>query len=156
MRTVLAALVLAGLVATPAFSQFLSPTQDRDRPGFRPAPNSDEAFIRVPLPRARPKMFAAIPLPRPAPAGATSAAILVAPDPTLMAPEPAPVAPKKASAKATSGGPNILPPLPAEPVTASPKSGDVFMPIPLVPTSSSRSESPAPTTDEERLSVPAK
>src|ERR1700736_1530844 len=94
MRTVFAALVLTGLVATPAFSQFLSPTQDRDRPGFRPAPNSDEAFIRVPLPRARPKMFAAIPLPRPAPA-----------DPAPVAPESAFVAPEEASTKAADGGP---------------------------------------------------
>ena len=149
MRKVFAALVLAGLLATPAFSQFLSPTRDRNRPESRPAISSeqpDETLIRVPLPRARPKMFAAIPSPRPPPA-----------DPAPVAPESAFVAPEEASTKAADGGPNIVPSSPAEPVTvASPKTGDVFMPIPLLPMSSPRSESAGQTTDEVRSTVPAK
>src|ERR1700736_200016 len=99
MRTVFAAFVLAGLAATSAFSQSLFPPRDRDRPELWPAINSersDQTVTRVPLPRARPNMFAAIPLPRPVPTGATRAADLIPPDPAPVAPEPAPVAPEMA------------------------------------------------------------
>jgi hypothetical protein len=126
VRTIFATLVLAGIAATPAFSPLLSQIQDRDRPEFRPAisgealPVPDESTTRVPLPRARPKMSAAIPLPRPAPASLTAVTT--------------PIQPEPASAESNISSPETVPSRPAAPTTAaSPKAGDIFMPIPPMP-----------------------
>jgi hypothetical protein len=122
IRTVCAALVLAGTIGAPAFSQF--PFPDRDRPDMRVTPaisgEADEAGFRVPLPRARPRM--SIPLPRPAPGN-----VMVA---------TTPVAPESPAAPTIISTPDAgLPPdPPAEPIiVAPPAAGGRMMPIPQMP-----------------------
>jgi hypothetical protein len=144
VRTIFAALVFAGAAVAPAFSQF--PFQDRDRPEFMRVPPTitieaspaDIAVVRVPLPRARPKM--SIPLPRPAPGNTTVATT--------------PVAPEPGSPQTVITTPDAVLPLdpPAEPVTvAPPAAGGMMMPIPQMPILPSRPASETTATQGSAL-----
>jgi hypothetical protein len=102
------ALVFAGTSANPVCSQGLLHNQGRSelRAASVVLPIYDELFGRAPPPRSRPKASEAIPLPRPAPAGARLPNIPIAPE--LLADE------LKANA------PGFEPPMTAEPGTAKP------------------------------------
>ena len=122
-KTMFSMLVLAAIGTTPAVSQILSQIEDRARPEFRPEISSKALPIPdepVPLPRARPKISTVIPLPRPAPAN--------------VAATPTPVTQEVDTPETPVSSLATAPPRPEEPTTVtSPKAGDVFMPIPPMP-----------------------